>query len=124
MARRGGGGESLMVRRLTFWHLSVVWAVLVTLLLSFARPVAAEYVAIDLHPSGFTNSIAFGVSSGQQVGRGFIGGVPHALLWTGSPASVVDLHPSGFIASEADGVSNGQQVGVGSVHGPFNARRF
>src|SRR5262245_61405655 len=67
---------------------------------------AAEYIAIDLHPSGFTSSEAFGVSGGQQVGVGAgpaTGGQIHALLWTGSAASVVDLHPSGFTSSEAAG---------------------
>jgi probable HAF family extracellular repeat protein len=59
-----------------------------------------------------------GVSGGQQVGFGFGFDehgtfVSHALLWTGSAASVVDLHPSGFTGSLASGVSGSQQVGVG-----------
>ena len=81
--------------------------------------------AVDLHPAGFTSSLAWGVGSGQQVGYGFIhystnkkGGSSvsqcHALLWTGSAASVVDLHPTGFTSSAAYRVSGGHQVGYGT----------
>jgi probable HAF family extracellular repeat protein len=70
---------------------------------------------VDLHPSGFIRSEATGVSGGQQVGAGGIGISTHALLWTGSAASVVDLHPSSFTESEAHGVSDGQQVGLGRI---------
>jgi len=81
--------------------------------------------AVDLHPAGFTSSLAWGVGSGQQVGYGFIqyntnkkGGSSvvqcHALLWTGSAASVVDLHPAGFASSGALSVAGGQQVGYGT----------
>jgi hypothetical protein len=76
-------------------QVSLVGAALAVLVLSGAQPAAAAYVAIDLHPSGFTSSEALGVSGGQQVGFGesVEGGGPHALLWTGSAGSVVDLHP-------------------------------
>jgi hypothetical protein len=96
-------------------QVSLVGAALAVLVLSGAQPAAAAYVAIDLHPSGFTSSEALGVSGGQQVGFGesVEGGGPHALLWTGSAGSVVDLHPSGFPGSQGLGVSGGQQVGVG-----------
>ena len=62
---------------------------------------AADYLAIDLNPSGFLNSHALGVSGGQQVGDGFglATGGTHALLWSGSAASVIDLNPSGFAFS-------------------------
>ncbi|MBP7934264.1 MAG: hypothetical protein KA354_06405 [Phycisphaerae bacterium] len=81
--------------------------------------------AVDLHPVGFTFSLAWGVGGGQQVGYGFVqhntnkkGGSSvaqcHALLWTGSAASVVDLNPAGFTASAAHGVGGGQQVGYGT----------
>jgi hypothetical protein len=49
----------------------------------------------------------------------YVGG--HAVLWTGSPASVVDLHPSGFDTSYATGVSSGQQVGEGFTGGQYHA---
>ena len=88
------------------------------LVLGMAPPAAAiSFTAIDLNPSGFTSSYATGVGGGQQVGYGFgatTGIYQHALLWTGTAASVVDLNPSGFTASEALGVGGGQQVGYGS----------
>jgi hypothetical protein len=37
----------------------------------------------------------------------------HALLWSGTAASVVDLHPVGFAASRAGGVWGNRQVGYG-----------
>jgi hypothetical protein len=76
---------------------------------------AAMYTAIDLSLSGFTSSLASGVSDGQQVGTAFAPGVDHALLWTGTAASAVDLNPSGFASSLARGVGDGQQVGDGVV---------
>jgi hypothetical protein len=77
---------------------------------------AAIYTTIDLNPSGFDGSDALGVAGGQQVGFGrgaATGNQDHALLWTGSAASVVDLNPSGFVDSTARGVAGGQQVGAG-----------
>jgi len=76
---------------------------------------------LDLTPSGFNWAEAWGVSGGQQVGRGTgsaTGGADHALLWSGTPGSLVDLHPSGFVTSEAIGVSGGKQVGAGFFSGP------
>jgi hypothetical protein len=78
---------------------------------------------VDLHPQGFIQSYAVGVSGGQQVGYGSLNPRPefmeesgpfHALLWGGSPGSVVDLHPRGFADSQALGISGGQQVGWGA----------
>lgn len=70
---------------------------------------------IDLHPSGFTDSEAYGTSGREQVGSGSPPkGGEHALLWRGSAASVVDLHPPhGFEISEAHGTFGGEQVGFG-----------
>jgi len=77
---------------------------------------------IDLHPtSGFTSSAANGTDGTQQVGSGSnpnggMGAITHALLWSGSAASVVDLHPAtGFSISAAFAVSGGQQVGEGFI---------
>src|SRR2546425_8460222 len=57
-----------------------------------------SFVAIDLHPDGFAYSEAVGTFGGQQVGYGILNtGYAHALLWSGSAASVVDLHPAGLI---------------------------
>jgi len=86
--------------------------VLAVVVLGGGPPAVADYIFIDLHPSGFTDSRALAVSDGQQVGYGSIAPVQvHALLWTGSADSVVDLHPSGFTSSAALGISDGQQVG-------------
>jgi hypothetical protein len=51
------------------------------------------------------------VGSGVRTGDGY----SHALLWNGSPASVVDLHPSGFSATGAVAISPSgtQEVGEG-----------
>lgn len=77
----------------------------------------ASYKAIDLNPSGFSHSVAQGISGTQQVGcGGATGGNEHALLWSSSAASYVDLNPSGFEWSEAFGISGTQQVGRGDSH--------
>lgn len=60
--------------------------------------------AVDLNPAGFTQSFAYGVSGGQQIGWGSgaaTGDVAHALLWSGTAASAVDLNPSGFAGTFA-----------------------
>jgi hypothetical protein len=72
----------------------------------------------DLHPSGFQFSGAHATDGAQQVGGGRPPGLDfesHALLWTGSAASVIDLNPLNghFAWSVALGVSGGQQVGGG-----------
>jgi uncharacterized membrane protein len=72
---------------------------------------------VDLHPSGFVDSFASGISGEHQVGGGS-GRVPweeHALLWRGSAASVVDLHPREFGSSHASGISGDQQIGWGLI---------
>jgi hypothetical protein len=56
--------------------------------------------AVELHPTGFDSSTAYGTNGIYQVGfgsvEGDLGGIPsnihHALLWNGSAASVVDLN--------------------------------
>jgi hypothetical protein len=75
---------------------------------------------VDLNPSGFTASEAYGVSGGQQVGVGTIGGQEHALLWMGSADSVVDLHtflPPQFTSSIAHGIDADGNI-VGYASGP------
>ena len=64
---------------------------------------------VDLNPSGFDGSYAYGISGTQQVGYGD----GHALLWYGSAVSYVDLHPSGWDNSYANGTNGTQQVGYG-----------
>ena len=85
---------------------------------------------VDLNPTGFTHTESLGVSGSQQVGYGFgaaTGSTPdggiqidHALLWTGTSASVVDLHPSGYYDSQAESVSGGVQVGYADVDATFD----
>jgi hypothetical protein len=84
--------------------------------LLWTPPVGA---VVDLTPAG-GGETAHSTDGVHQVGDGalpMIGG-DHALLWSGTAASVVDLHPtnlSGFVTSQAYGVSGVQQVGVGQI---------
>lgn len=85
---------------------------------------APLFTAIDLNPSGFSFSMAEGISGGQQVGNGYgpaagHPGQPHALLWRGNASSVVDLHPPGFTYSSADAICGDQQVGSGIPPGSY-----
>jgi len=63
---------------------------------------------VDLHPSGFVDSEAKGVSHRRQIGDGNgEDGHVHALLWSGSAASVVDLNvflPAGLTEAIATGI--------------------
>jgi len=80
------------------------WITLLDTQLAMAR--SEELAQLFGHPS----------SGGQQVGYGYgaaTGYNTHALLWSGSAASVVALHPAGFTESYARGISGGQQVGGG-----------
>jgi hypothetical protein len=73
----------------------------------------AQYTATILNPLPFEAS-AQGAAGGTQVGGvSLFGGISHALLWSGSAASVVDLHPAGFDSSYARGISGNSQVGEG-----------
>jgi hypothetical protein len=71
---------------------------------------------IDLNPAGYRSSTGHATDGSQQVGYGqpTTGGGEHALLWSGSAASVVDLTPPGFGFSVAVGIGGGQQVGYAS----------
>lgn len=83
--------------------------------------------AVDLHPAGYLNSTALGISDTgtNQAGYGTVpipetaGSVRlHALLWSGSAASVVDIHPAGFTDSQALGFSGDSQFGYGITPDP------
>ncbi len=89
--------------------------------------------AIDLNPAGFTSSVAVNCTSSSrwslflprriQVGYGSgpaTGGNEHALLWSGTAASVIDLHfylanlPVTLVNSEATSIApNGDILGHG-----------
>ena len=63
---------------------------------------------VDLHPSGFLNSIAVGLLGDLQIGWGYAtDGTQHALLWHGTAAGAVDLDrylPSNLIQADALGI--------------------
>jgi hypothetical protein len=89
-----------------------------------ASAAAVTYKATLLHPTGFLESIAYGVSEQSQVGYGNVvpnGFVPHALLWSGSSNSFVDLNPPTFSFTEAHDSDGDSQVGFGLAT-PFQKR--
>jgi hypothetical protein len=77
--------------------------------------------AVSLNPAGSTESTAYAVAGGQQVG--YIYSFHHAALWTGSAASVVDLHPAGYELSDARATNGVQQAGSGWVASPAQVNR-
>jgi hypothetical protein len=73
---------------------------------------------IDLHPSEFSKSVAYGTNGSQQVGivsGTQTGGLNHATLWSGSAASAVNLHPVGFDDTAAYATNGTEQVGAGRL---------
>ena len=71
---------------------------------------------IDLHPAGYAESFATGLSSGGwQVGYGVNNGQNKALMWFGTAASVVNLHPSSFSESVVNGIGGAVTVGTGKI---------
>ena len=77
---------------------------------------------VDLHPTAFTDSEAFGIGGAQQVGFAGPSALPnigtHAMLWSGTAASAVDLHPTGlagFDRSVATGTDGMRQVGYANL---------
>ena len=85
----------------------------------FGGGVSPIFTGIDLDPGGYDwagKSVAYGISSGEQVGwseKGQYVEGTDALIWHDSRVSVVNLNPIGFTSSEAYGTSGEQQVGVG-----------
>jgi hypothetical protein len=79
-------------------------------------PAHAQYTVVDLNPSsGYSGTMANGLG-GSQVGQGGVGVISHALLWSGTAASVIDLHPSAYTGgSVAYASAGGTQVGLGAV---------
>jgi hypothetical protein len=78
---------------------------------------------VDLHPSGFDDSIAQAIAGNRQVGWAWGRATQsreHAILWNGTAESAVDLHqfliglPVSIVRSYAYGVdSHGNIVGYG-----------
>jgi hypothetical protein len=72
--------------------------------------------AVNLNPSGFTNSVAFATNGTQQAGWAYNANLlskKHAMLWTGTAASAVDLNPPGFYDTQVTGMFGAIQVGDG-----------
>ena len=64
---------------------------------------------VDLSPEGSSDSIAFAISGGQQVGYAFVNSTYRASLWSGTAASWVDLsafRPPGFTTTFAQSISS------------------
>jgi hypothetical protein len=76
---------------------------------------------VNLNPSGFYSSWAYGIYGNSQAGYGqeVMNGPSRALLWYGSSASTVNLHPYGseFTSTVANDVYGDYQVGSGMVGG-------
>jgi hypothetical protein len=96
------------MRGKTHFKSIIIPAFLVAMVLSAimsSQAFSVTYKVIDLNPSGFSNSYAYGTNGTQQVGRGD----GHALLWSGSADSFIDLHqflPTGFASSGARGIDS------------------
>src|SRR4051794_30602797 len=77
---------------------------------------AEQYVSVVLHPAGQDTSQALAAGGGQQAGYQEgppTGSVPHATLWSASPASATDIHPAGFFDSVITGIIGTRQAGYG-----------
>jgi hypothetical protein len=71
---------------------------------------------VNLAPVAATESVAFGVHEGRQVGYVVLGGrVSRASLWSGSAASRIDLNPADARQSVATGIHGDQQVGWAQI---------
>ena len=70
---------------------------------------------VDLNPSGYSDSEAYAVHAGVQVGYAYSSSTRtnHAMLWRGTAASAVDLTPSTVSSAYATGLGNSIEVGVG-----------
>jgi len=89
--------------------------------MSLTAVARAQWTVTNLHPSGATQSQAFGVSDAGQVGNATISGIPRASLWSGTAVSRVTLHPAGASASQCLGASGTRQVGAATISGVARA---
>ncbi len=79
---------------------------------------AGSNTAINLNPSGASESIARGFDGNTIAGRALFSGFERAGIWTGTTAaSWVSLHPSGYQFSHAFCVGDGEQGGYVSSNG-------
>lgn len=92
------------------------FALLIVAIVPSASAHAVSYTATLLHPAGYFESYALGISGSVQVGSVTpTSGFDHAALWTSSSASVVSLDQGAFVTSRAIGASGATQVGVGYI---------
>ena len=96
-------------------------AIVALLAASTAAATASAQSVTVLHPTGATQSFAFGASGSQQVGSARVGGRDRASLWNGTAASWTDLNPAGATESVANSTSGSQQVGYAQVGGSNRA---
>jgi hypothetical protein len=76
---------------------------------------------VNLHPAGFSHSIAYGAAGLRQVGAAAQNGRYMAACWDGTAASYTNLHPaSGFRHSEIRGTDGGFHAGAGWPSGTIN----
>jgi hypothetical protein len=69
----------------------------------------AQWTVTNLHPTSTvtaTRSRAQGCADAIQAGYAFVGGVDHALTWTGTGASAADRHPAGAQYSRIYSIAN------------------
>src|ERR1044072_7039210 len=102
-------------------RLSLALRVVVSIFLLGASPVFAGYQFVDLSPVNYSPSSASGIANGQQGGNGRLGSSYHALMWSGSAASVKDLNPAGDSESYIEAISGGRQAGYGIPSGATNS---
>jgi hypothetical protein len=76
-----------------------------------ASTAKAQWTVTNLHPTGATDSFAYGASGARQAGYAVINGHNHASLWSASAASWVDLNPVWAVYSIAYGIDGDHQVG-------------
>lgn len=60
-----------------------------------------HYTVVILHPEGASGSTGLGIAVGQQVGASPFDAIAHAVLWSGTAASMVDLDPGVGFSSAA-----------------------
>lgn len=75
--------------------------------------------AVDLHPVGYSESHIYAAAAGQQAGYGVIGGVEHAIKWTGNGTQYLDLNGT-LDGSIINGMDSNRMIGTGSSNGGPN----
>jgi hypothetical protein len=95
-------------------HRSLCILILFISVFASSRSAKAQWVVVNLHPSGADASYANGAGGTQQAGTVTVGGF-RASLWNGSANSWTLLHPSAATHSYAFGTDGAQQVGYAVI---------